>query len=222
MALDARPEDGLGTGSSCYIKNQFVLVLCVLSHAMTELNNVLDLFKTAMSMARPAAHLFHSIQRLHKKAHEVLNRSGEGMEGTLSNTELSRWAGKTHLLSEVGPLHSSLESRPSQSVTMHTAVGAKYWSDAQVDSLHPTLVQAMRNFDARSPSFDWFFDFPTTGAPQPQPVLQPPMPEVQMSDPNFYTPDYHGSQPQSHHSPFLQTVSVLDASWQTFAEQLGF
>ncbi|KAH0591557.1 hypothetical protein H2248_001613 [Termitomyces sp. 'cryptogamus'] len=186
--------------------------------AMTELTDVLDFFKTVTSMAPPAANLLGSIQRLHRKAHDAFNRSGEGIEDALSNTELDRWAGKTHVLSRVGSDFGPSQS-PSQPATPHTAAEGDYWSDAQVDTLHPTLAEVMRNFDARSSSFDWFFDFPMTGTRSL--VLQPP--EVQVNDPHFYTPiEYHTFQPQTHQSPFLQTTPTLDATWQTLAEQLGF
>ncbi|KAG6878489.1 hypothetical protein C0992_008003 [Termitomyces sp. T32_za158] len=187
--------------------------------AITELDDILDLFKTATSMARPAAHLVGTIQRLHKKAHDAVNRCNRGVENALSNTELDFWAGIPYMLSKDGPSYSCADSRLSDPVTR---VEAEYqWSDAQVSNMHPTLVQAMRHFDARSPSFDWFFDLPTTGTPQPQPVLRSLA--VETSDHNLYSSaEYHGFQPQSHHSAFLQPAPILDATWHTLAEQLGF
>ncbi|KAG6919080.1 hypothetical protein DXG01_009333 [Tephrocybe rancida] len=195
--------------------------------ALTELDRILELFKSAASMARPAANLLDSIVALHEKAHGALDRNQGHAEGSPSNVELDRWAGKTHLLAELGG-PDSFTSGSSPSVTL-TAAGLDDWSDAQFNNMHPTLAADMRCFDVGGPTFLDFFDCPTTTtlAIAPQAAPQPPphtMPEIQMGDPNFYTPaDFQQAyQPQLHHSPFLQTAPILDATWQTFAEQLGF
>ncbi|KAG6834457.1 hypothetical protein H0H93_009507, partial [Arthromyces matolae] len=184
--------------------------------ALTELDNGLNLFKEAAPTARPAANLLELLQSLHKKAHDVLKPSHRSSEDSITDTELDRWAGKTHALDLIGSFATCI-SRPSAPPT-YIATGAEYWSDTQVDSMHPILAQDMRNFENRSPTFDWLLDPPF--ACTSQPIFQQ---DLQMGDPNLYPPsDYHGFQPQPQHSVFLPSAPILDATWQTFAEQLGF
>ncbi|KAG6856115.1 hypothetical protein H0H87_007329 [Tephrocybe sp. NHM501043] len=178
--------------------------------ALTELDCLARLYKDAASTS---------------KAHVVVD--GNLVGGQCA--ELDRWGGKTHLLAEVGT-PDSYTAGPSNSVTL-TAMGSEFWSDAQVGMMHPALAEDMRCFEVGSPIYSGFFDFPASvGSQQPphshsnaaqQPT--PPMQEVHMDDPNFYnSAEYQNYQPQPHHSPFLQTAPILDATWQTFADQLGF
>ncbi|KAG6840746.1 hypothetical protein C0991_004655 [Blastosporella zonata] len=162
-----------------------------------------------------------SIITIHSKAHDAVNQTHGGVKVSPSAAEIDRWGGNTHLLAEVGT-PDSCTSGASHSVTL-TEAGSEYieyqWSDVQVSDMHPTLADDMRCFDVGTPAYGGFSDFPATG---PQPVSQPAH-DDHITDPSFYTPtEYQTYQPQHHHSPFLQTAPILDATWQTFAEQLGF
>ncbi|KAG6827100.1 hypothetical protein H0H92_013212 [Tricholoma furcatifolium] len=184
--------------------------------ALSELDRMYALFQDASSTARSAKNLLGSIQSLHKKAHDVLNQSRGPIEGLPSNAELDRWSGKTHLLTEVGaPDSGNPSSIPP--CAKYTATVNEYWSDAQVDQMHPTLAHDMRGFVFREHTSEEFYDIPTSSLPQPT------IPDLPIGDPMFFNPaEFHVHQPQSHHSPFLQNAPMLDATWQNFAEQLGF
>ncbi|KAF5384815.1 hypothetical protein D9615_000960 [Tricholomella constricta] len=199
------------------------------SSALTELDHLLELFQNAAPNARAAANVLDSIVNLHRKAHDVMDNGAT--HGTVScppsDAELDRLGGKTHLLAEVGAPDSGAGG-PSASVALtNVATGpgsGYYFSDAQVDNMHPTLAQDMRSFDGGAPTFNHFFDSPAA------PYL-PSMPDLNAAhDTNFYLSAEY--QPYHHHhqpppppppqAPFEQAAPILDATWQSFVEQLGF
>jgi hypothetical protein len=90
--------------------------------------------------------------------------------------------------------------------------------------MHPTIAQDLRSFEMDTAAFNnVFLDFPAAASPTPQ----HPIPELRGSDLGFYsTPNYGTYQPLSTHTTtgleHHQPAPVLDATWQSFVEQLGF
>lgn len=154
---------------------------------------------------------------------------------TITPTELDRLGGKTHLLAELGAPDSS-DCGTSDSVTM-TGIPHDHFPDINVDTMHPTIAHDMRSFDMGAPTFSNFFDFPATHHSQSA------VPEIQVPDHNFYPEaNFHPYQPQlppppltqsqnhshshgqgnGHTHMFDQSPPILDSTWQSFVEQLGF
>lgn len=95
---------------------------------------------------------------------------------------------------------------------------------AHGDSMHPTIAQDMSRFDMGTTAFNNLFsDFST-----PSSVSQLPVPDLRGPDMNFYlSPNYpmYPSQPPNQNNPGFEQhhpAPVLDATWQSFVEQLGF
>lgn len=147
---------------------------------------------------------------------------------TPTDTELDRLGGKTHLLAELGAPDSG--TCVSSSCVTVTGIGSTdyYFSDVNVDSMHPTLAQDMRSFDMGAPTFNNLFDFPTV------PITQSPVLDMHSHDANFYPISGYQAFQHQHQQPqqqqqqqppaaqFEQPAPILDATWQSFVEQLGF
>lgn len=81
----------------------------------------------------------------------------------------------------------------------------------------------MRTFDLGGPVFDNVFDFPSEPLPNP-------MPDIQFTDNIFSGQSVGNLQMGGYHVPITEYTStssspgapVLDATWQSFVEQLGF
>jgi hypothetical protein len=151
---------------------------------------------------------------------------------TITLSELDRLSGQTHLLADTGARDSG-DSGPSDSIT-HTdpsqvqgdavRIERGFSSNASSDGMHPTIAQDITRFDMDAASFNnLFLDFSA-----PSSTSQLPVPDLRASDINFYlTPGYQIYQPHamSHNiagAEQHQPAPVLDATWQSFVEQLGF
>ncbi|KAF8079273.1 fungal-specific transcription factor domain-containing protein [Lyophyllum atratum] len=190
--------------------------------ALAELDVLFKLFQDAALTARPAANLLDSIHRLHQRAHEAMDHGAAHGAATPPplDAELDRLSGKTHLLADLGAPDAAT-SGISQSITL--TMGTDYhFSDLNVDTMHPTLAQDMRSFDVGDTMFSNFndlFDFPAA-TPIPQ---QPPLAELHGNDTSFYpTSGFQTYHHQPQQAPFEQAAPILDATWQSFVEQLGF
>jgi hypothetical protein len=174
-----------------------------------------------------------SIRNLQRKAHESVDQTQtHSTTTTITPSELDRLSGQTHLLADTGARDSG-DSGPSDSIT-HThsfqaqghAVGIEpdFSSNTNNDSMHPTIAQDMSRFDMDAATFNnLFLDFSS-----PSSASQLPVPDLRGSDINFYlTQNYSMYQPPptSHNIAGVeqpQPAPVLDATWQSFVEQLGF
>jgi len=197
--------------------------------AVAELDHLLELLREASPSSHAAANLLGPVSSLNRKAHEAMDRPHSGSTSCITNTELDRLGGKTHLLAEVGA-PDSVTTGSSPSVTL-TSIGSKnHFSTVgpteclSAAEMHPTLAQDVRSFDEGPPTFTFsnLFDFP---APGPPVISQQPLHDIQqtVSDTtSFYPTDFQPYQPQPHHPAFEQAAPVLDATWQSFVEQLGF
>ncbi|KAG5644101.1 hypothetical protein DXG03_009120 [Asterophora parasitica] len=159
-----------------------------------------------------------SIVNLHRKGHEAVDRGvTQSVSSPPPDLELDRLGGKTHLLAEVDTPEPGTGGRPG-SAAMTNETNCYYFTDAQVNNMHPTLAHDMRSFDGgalTSNSFE-FFDSPTT---QRYPSI---MPDIHPSYVAENYPTYQPHQPMSNPIPFEQAAPILNATWQSFVEQLGF
>jgi hypothetical protein len=173
-----------------------------------------------------------SIRNLQRKAHESAGQMQTHSTTTITPSELDRLSGQTHLLADIGARDSG-DNGPSDSITHTDSLEAQghrvdiepdVFSHVDGDRMHPTIAQDMNRFDMGTAAFgDLFLDFST-----PSSVPQLPVPDLQGSDVNFYlTPPFqmYPSPPTSQHIAGFeqhQPAPVLDATWQSFVEQLGF
>jgi hypothetical protein len=150
--------------------------------------------------------------------------------------------GKTHLISEEAcpsphsHSSSSQPSPPSDSSSGGTRA-TPFVFDGEImsmDNIHPRIVQDMKAFDGFDMSSfnhqttidEFLFDFP------PEPTAFPQvMPDIQYQDASIYGGDLFNPLPtggtQQMILPptttgFSPGPAVLDATWQSFVEQLGF
>jgi hypothetical protein len=185
------------------------------------------------------------IQKLCRKAHEYIGGSPEGPTGTLALSELDRLGGKTNLISDSDSSmgnddddsHRHLPSFSSLSVSMPIILSASSLPIAtgqeepttrsSNQNMHPTIVRDMLLFDgfgtAHRLSDSDLFDYPSGSLP-------PDAPEVPISDTaGVFVQDVFNVQSFSNLQPSSSCFScgsspttILDASWQSFVEQLGF
>ncbi|KAG5638503.1 hypothetical protein H0H81_012308 [Sphagnurus paluster] len=189
--------------------------------ALAELDTLLETLQEAAPKAPAAANVLVSVINLHRKAHDVMDR--RDTSDTLPfDPEIERLAGKTHLLAEMNAPDSATRG-PSENITLTCTPGA-YFSDAQVSQLHPTLARDMRTFDV-----DFFLDIPTVHGGSEDGRngnAQLHVPDVRGADSGFYLPTNDFQMYQNHppppNPPHEQVAPMLDSTWHSFVEQLGF
>ncbi|KAF8218975.1 hypothetical protein L208DRAFT_1345035 [Tricholoma matsutake] len=195
--------------------------------ALAELDTVLKLFEEGAVHSRGVAKFLDFIRNLQRKAHESVDQTQSHSTPTITPSELDRLSGQTHLLADAGAPDSG-DSGPSDSIThteplqgqSHTGpIEPHFFSNANSDSMHPTIAQDMSRFDMdAAPSNNLFLDF---SAPAAMSGLRSP--DISL----YLTPNYQAYQPPaaSHNITGVephQPAPVLDATWQSFVEQLGF
>ncbi|RDB24336.1 putative transcriptional regulatory protein C1F7.11c [Hypsizygus marmoreus] len=195
------------------------------SSALTELDLLLKVFQEASPKSRAAANMLDSISKLYQKAQNA-------MDQTLSHTvvpsssvddDLDRLGGKTSLLAETGASDSETcgpSAAPDLTANMTAIHSDYYFSEANTGYMHPTLAHDMRSFDTGGPTFNDFFDFPAAPVAQ----HQQPAPDPQTHGLNLYG---GGNYQMYQQQPpplvqFEQAAPILDSTWQSFVEQLGF
>lgn len=173
------------------------------------------------------------------KGHEAANQSQSSNLTTFTPAELDRLGGKTHLIAK-GPCPSS-PSFSSPSPDSSTGICTPSYvhmrreiDPTTMDNLHPRIIQDMKAFDVefsnyslQAQSREFLFDSP----PEPLASYPQAMPDIQYQDARIYGGDLVYHQPVSGylhntHRPapygFSPGPPVLDATWQSFVEQLGF
>lgn len=127
----------------------------------------------------------------------------------LSSGELDRLGGKTQLISSVSTPSSSISTPPSANPATPAMVS---------EFIHPTIMQDLRAFDGVDATFDFEqfdFDLPADLQSQAGQVSREMVDELFRAQPAF------GNYPEADPVP-QPGPPVLDATWQTFVEQLGF
>ncbi|KAJ7511773.1 fungal-specific transcription factor domain-containing protein [Mycena galericulata] len=210
------------------------IVMCILvtraptskmtKSSLEELDSLAYLFQQAAPSSKFAANLLPAIQTLTRKAHQAIDVNIYTTPGACDVTPavLDQLGGKTNLISELDNVAAAQkDASPSPPPTYQRS--ATIFSDIAATSsepMHPTIAQDMRSFDLGEPSqfYDTYQDAVMTGihnnysgesvfsgAPAGGYSFTPPPP--------FHTPSIGlaGSPPP-----------MLDATWQSFVEQLGF
>lgn len=181
------------------------------------------------------------IKKLRMKALEAVNRR-PGPEPTLTPTELDHMNGKTRLIAdEMSPSSpppnssSSGNASPppdSSSGGMSTAPFVLDSELMNMDNIHPRILQDMRTFDGfdvssfhlQTRTGDFLFDLPPDSSTSPKAIT-----DAQYQD-SIYGGDLFHQQPTGGmvqgHTPttpgFSPGPPMLDVTWQSFVEQLGF
>jgi len=192
--------------------------------SLAELDRVTETFITAAHKCRAASKNLPSIQKLCRKAHEAIDQS-QSLEPSMTPAELDRLIGKTHLISSTTASTPPETFSPMSSSSMPPLPEHVRWlrgSETTTEYIHPTIMQDMKTFEDLGmqyiPDFDHIFDFPTASD----------MPDIQLHDSNLYTQEPFNSQPLGNFqmappaAGYCPGPPVLDATWQSFVEQLGF
>ncbi|KAG7451871.1 uncharacterized protein BT62DRAFT_959771 [Guyanagaster necrorhizus] len=216
-----------------------VIVMCILvtrapnskmtKPSLEELDLVAQLFEEAAPNCRAAANTLDTIQMLRNKAHEAVGQAPSPESGDLSPDELDRLGGKTHLISSVDSDTPTVAYTPSPPAHRQPSPSSPF---PATNNVHPVIAQDMQNLDAGGFHLN-LFDNPA------EVLTAERMPEVSFTGDNFgffaqQSPPSLGeyTQPQSpppplphHHSAYgfaAAAAPMLDATWQSFVEQLGF
>jgi hypothetical protein len=208
--------------------------------SLEELDTVERLFTLAASNCRAASNNLESIKKLRLKGHEAMNR-GQTSDPTLTPADLDHMNGKTHLISEEScpsPHAHSISSQstpPSDSSSGGTSTSFVFDGELMnMDNIHPRIVQDMKAFDGFDMSSyphqthigEFMFDLPPESAAVPQVI-----PDIQYQDTSIYGGDLFSQLPisgshQVRPPPAMirpaHEPPILDATWQSFVEQLGF
>lgn len=203
--------------------------------SLRELDVVYEVFQKSAPTSKPAAVLLDSITKVWKKGHDAVNFPLYDDQSSLSRAELDRLGGgKTHLISKTSPQSSasppSVHSSPSEAESSGSSQACRQFTwdgqSARFD-IHPRIMQDMRVFDKFEQS-----PFPAGGSfDSPESFFQA-MSDVQFSGSSVYGAEIYSGPPQVLNTfhpahPYgtpngIQEAPVLDASWQSFVEQLGF
>ncbi|KAJ7045173.1 fungal-specific transcription factor domain-containing protein [Mycena alexandri] len=218
------------------------IVMCILvtrapgskmtQSALEELDALDRLFQDASATCRFAANLLQPILILARKAHQAVDVTSAPLyQGCdVTPADLDRLGGRTHLVSAASPA-SSADSPPSppspqtpSPPTYHRSpssllTDALGMTSSSSEAMHPTIAQDMRSFDLGEPS--QFYDtFPDTN-----------MAGIQFTGDSIFSVQPAGTYGFSSPAPGYQNPSaaafggaapMLDATWQSFVEQLGF
>ncbi|TCD62867.1 hypothetical protein EIP91_006273 [Steccherinum ochraceum] len=216
--------------------------------SLFELDRVTELFEEMGASSQPAKNNLGVLQKLRRQAHEAADKSECQDKSHPGFTELDRIGGKTHLISKAstGDVPSpAASSKCTPSVTsLDTPSVAVSMSPVPMDSIHPTIMHDMRTFEGVG-DFQSVFTPPLTGpidlstphvfgdhemqqqSPQPMQTVQPQLetfPDMYLSNEQFFNPPPPA--PSSFDGTGTDVLNmpppVLDATWQSFIEQLGF
>ncbi|TFK21631.1 hypothetical protein FA15DRAFT_672387 [Coprinopsis marcescibilis] len=200
------------------------IVMCLLivrapsSHlvkpALEKLGQLLSLFHSASVECRSAANLLPSIERLYNRASEAcsppryLGSSDTYSEPSISQAELERLNGKTHLFSESSPHLPPIEdSKPSTGRLHSSSNTSSSTPNITFEPLHKVLAQDLRDYKMRAgaPSDPALSDSSGSPATTPtgitrrsDPRSNPPQPLLPPHTPSYSHPQ---SRPSSNARP---------------------
>ncbi|PCH34306.1 hypothetical protein WOLCODRAFT_95215 [Wolfiporia cocos MD-104 SS10] len=212
--------------------------------SVQELDSLYELFKLAANDSQVASNNLGVIEKLQRQAHEMMKapRTEELYD------ELDRLGGRTHLIAatyepptscargsnrdasasqtapqpvSVPPIRTPALNNADPSLSVPVTGGIP----VSADIIHPTIMQDLRALEGPESTIDYsqmdfgtfIFDMPPDSPlaqPQPQSQRQPDIGAGQ-----DFLDEMFGA--QAFPTP-EQTPPVLDATWQSFVEQLGF
>ncbi|TFK85568.1 hypothetical protein K466DRAFT_587982 [Polyporus arcularius HHB13444] len=219
--------------------------------SLAELDTLNELFEEAANQSQIVSNNLDVVRKLHKQAHDAMNRMHAAEDTARIHSELDRLGGKTHLICPTEELSLDCVQAGQRARMCEPLV--------QPENIHPTIVQDMRAFDVET------FD-PTTqvklNLDLPSTIFDPAQmdfsfPGFEFSPPALSTGSASmgtpmgmsggslGSTPEGWIEPAVNGSAgpggmnghtnghvaidplgsgppVLDATWQAFVEQLGF
>ncbi|KAI0732426.1 fungal-specific transcription factor domain-containing protein [Fomitopsis betulina] len=209
--------------------------------SLQELDRLVELFEKAASTSQIASNNLEVVRKLRRQGYEVLHKPrgpGESTMNGVIDPELDRLGGRTRLI--------STSHEPGRSYQLGTgcdmtpggggSCAGSTCLAVDPDMIHPTIRQDLRVFegaDASSwlgtASSDTAFNFDMLHQPEQDQAMaiastdlaQIPVPLQPRPGPDIY--DLFGAQafPPESEQPAGPPIQ-LDATWQSFIEQLGF
>ncbi|KAK7063598.1 Zn(2)-C6 fungal-type domain-containing protein [Favolaschia claudopus] len=220
------------------------IVMCILvtraptskmtKSSLEELDALARLFQDASATCRFAANLLKPILLLARRAHQAADEGSvilQPGECSVTPADLDRLGGKTHLVSDSQPTSSpsapstsspqpsDSSSSPSIPIPLHDTAAMSS------DPMHPTIAQDMHRFDLGEPSqfYDAFPDAADMAGIQftGDSIFSVPTGGYGFTSP---TPPAFGTSAGTGTAGagFPGGTPMLDATWQSFVEQLGF
>ncbi|OCH95704.1 hypothetical protein OBBRIDRAFT_830653 [Obba rivulosa] len=195
--------------------------------SLQELDKLCELFEQAAEHCQIASNNLEVVRKLRRQGHEATNKThAENGSSAITLSELDRLSGKTHLISrEQSVLPTCTLTSGTFNPQMVSAPRVDYSSFAPpvpTEYIHPTIMLDMRSFENENTVEElekeqFNLDFPSNSFPNSQPVPST-LPDLGF-DSDFYMAQmgFTGSDTELPHGP-----PVLDPTWQTFVEQLGF
>ncbi|KAJ7178795.1 hypothetical protein C8R43DRAFT_1118155 [Mycena crocata] len=204
------------------------IVMCILAtraagskmtkSSLEELDDLAKLFQEASATCRFAANLLTPIQVLMRKAHQAVddNVNPHPDDCVLTPADLDRPGGKTHLISQLNDVTARRDS-PSPPPEDNRTYMFSDMTTITSETMHPTIAQDIRSFDLGEPSqfYDTFPDADMAG--------------IQFTNDSMFSAQPSGfgySPPPAFQTPAVSFASgappMLDATRQSFVEQLGF
>ncbi|KAH9950983.1 fungal-specific transcription factor domain-containing protein [Amylocystis lapponica] len=180
--------------------------------SLHELDNLIELFEKASETCPIANNNLDVVRKLWRQGHETMNKTQPQGNPELSTKELDRLGGKTHLISPAESSNSSSVPTPPYDPSSNMTL------PVPADFIHPTIMQDLRAFDGVDATFDFDqfnFDLPTDLQSHASQVAPDVIDEMFRSQPAF------ANYPEVETVP-APGLPVLDATWQSFVEQLGF
>ncbi|KAJ7729104.1 fungal-specific transcription factor domain-containing protein [Mycena maculata] len=214
------------------------IVMCILvtraptskltKSSLEELDALARLFEDAAPSCRFASNLLSPILVLTRRAHQAVDENYVFNTCEVTPADLDRLGGKTHLISQLSNVTTTAQDTPSPPSPPGppTPPAPTYYQRSPFydiaatsgETMHPTIAQDMRSFDLGEPS--QFYDtFPDAAD----------MAGIQFTGDSIFGPQTGGygfSPPPAFQTPSASLTAgappMLDATWQSFVEQLGF
>ncbi|KZT73240.1 hypothetical protein DAEQUDRAFT_662513, partial [Daedalea quercina L-15889] len=190
--------------------------------SLQELDVLVEVFEKAAVTSQIASNNLEVVRKLRGQGYEVLHKPrtpGESSTNGLIDRELDRLGGRTHLISS---MHESAMVCTLRNGSAASSGSSSSASAVCSDMIHPTIMQDLRVFEgidaaswnggASAPLDTNQFNYPD----MPLQIQQPPVPGPDIFDELFGAQAFPPEPEQPVGPP------VLDSTWQTFIEQLGF
>ncbi|GBE77611.1 hypothetical protein SCP_0104910 [Sparassis crispa] len=201
------------------------------SSALQELVNLCELFERAAETCQIASNNLDVVRKLYRQGHETMSKSQSQKAPGMTANELDRLGGKTHLISSNSDIAQQCPyAQPRRMDPFIVPVPAP----VPAEFIHPTIMQDLRSFDGLNPSgyvgmepSPFYFDLlpgpsgagagagvGAGGFASSSVEITPEVFDQFFAQNGFAAPVV---EPEQFAGP-----PVLDSTWQSFVEQLGF
>lgn len=196
--------------------------------SLQELDVLCELFEQAAGSSQIASGNLDVVRKLRRQGHEVMSKPRIAGGEIVVDQELDRLGGKTHLIASIedppiscmrsNALNGRTSGQPSSSTTpsMTTPSMTPQYSApsplVSVESIHPTIMQDLRVFEGISTADLAQYNLDMSLSEQVP--LYTPAPDIFEE---LFGPQALAIEPEASGGP-----PILDSTWQSFVEQLGF